>query len=150
MQFHHDYLQEHLSEHAEDITLMYLGGADLIERHRTHHRTQHNTHDTHETHGAHVTYDTTRMTNHRCGPVFGVELDDGKLAPVVAVGRPGYTEALRTMVQSSIRYAEKHGLQASRDMLYIVSNETLAFSSTKVRRLLVVVARIDGLTRHTT
>ena len=67
--------------------------------------------------------------------MFGVELYDGKLAPVVAVGRPGYTEALRTMVQSSVRYAEKHGLPTSRDMLYIVANETLAFSSTKARRL---------------
>jgi nicotinic acid mononucleotide adenylyltransferase len=81
--------------------------------------------------------------------VFGVELYDGKLAPVVAVGRPGYTEALRTMVQSSIRQAEKQGLPASRDMLYIVSNETLAFSSTKVLRPAPGVLPLNT-TRHDT
>jgi hypothetical protein len=30
MQYHHDYLEETIAD--EDLTLMYLGGADLIER----------------------------------------------------------------------------------------------------------------------
>jgi hypothetical protein len=54
------------------------------------------------------------------------------MGAVVAVGRPGYTDSLRKMVETELKWARKQGLPGRSDMLHIIPNETLDFSSTKV------------------